>query len=76
MMDEHKERHHRHEGPDHDRVHHDDRPYWKRAHHDWRIWTGVALMLVAMTIYIGTNNLSFVSSLQPGKARTAHLMPH
>jgi len=76
IMDEPKERHHRHEGPDHDQVHHDDRPYWKRAHHDWRFWVGVVLMLVAMTIYVGTNNLSSVPSGQLGKVKTAHLMPH
>jgi hypothetical protein len=61
-LNEVKNRHHRHEGPDHDRVHHDDRPYWKRAHHDWRFWFGLIAILVAIGIYVGTNDLSMVPS--------------
>jgi len=61
-LNEVKNRHHRREGPDHDRVHHDDRPYWKRAHHDWRFWFGLIAILVAIGIYVGTNDLSMVPS--------------
>jgi hypothetical protein len=33
-------------------------PYWKRAHHDWKFWLAILLMLVAMIIYVKTNDLS------------------
>jgi len=33
-------------------------PYWKRAHHDWKFWVAILLMLVAMVIYVKTNDLS------------------
>jgi hypothetical protein len=79
MMSEHnedKDRHHRHEGPDHPHVHHDDRPYWKRAHHDWRFWVGVVFMLAAMTVYVGTNNLSLVPYGQSKTIKAAHAIQH
>lgn len=34
------------------------RPYWKRAHHDWRFWVFLVLMIVAMVVYIVTQDLS------------------
>jgi hypothetical protein len=34
--------------------------YWKRAHHDWRFWVGLFFMLLAITIYVLTEDLSFV----------------
>jgi hypothetical protein len=37
-------------------------PYWRRAHHDWRFWLGLVVMLVAIGIYVGTNDLSMVPS--------------
>jgi hypothetical protein len=33
-------------------------PYWKRAHHDWKFWLAILLMLVAIIIYVKTNDLS------------------
>ena len=45
-----------------DPSHHGDRPYWKRAHRDWRFWAGFVLMLLALCIYVGTNDLSSVPS--------------
>ena len=33
-------------------------PYWKRAHRDWKFWVAILLMLVAMVIYVKTNDLS------------------
>jgi len=45
-----------------DQSHHDHRPYWKRAHHDWRFWVGLFLMLTAIFVYVGTNDLSMVPS--------------
>jgi hypothetical protein len=39
------------------------RHFWKHAHKDWRVWIAVLLMLLAMLIYVTTDNLS----LRPGK---------
>jgi hypothetical protein len=33
------------------------RPYWQRAHRDWRVWIAAFFILVAMTIYIMTDDL-------------------
>ncbi len=33
-------------------------PYWRRAHHDWKFWIGIILILVAVVIYVKTNDLS------------------
>jgi len=35
---------------------HGQTPYWRRAHHDWRFWCGLLAMLVAIGIYVGTND--------------------
>ncbi len=35
-------------------------PYWKRAHHDWRFWVGLVLMLLAISVYVLSDNLAFV----------------
>jgi hypothetical protein len=45
---------------DHDHPRHH---FWKHAHKDWRVWITVLLMLLAMLIYVMTDNLS----LRPGK---------
>src|SRR5208282_4450155 len=34
-------------------------PYWRRAHRDWRFIAVVLLMLVAITIYVMTQDLSW-----------------
>jgi hypothetical protein len=70
-LNEGKNCHHRHEGPDHDRVHHDGRPYWKRAHHDWRFWVGVVLMFAAISVYVLSDNLALAPSGQRKKAPEA-----
>ena len=36
---------------------HGHTPYWRRAHHDWRFWFGLIAMLVAIGIYVETNDL-------------------
>jgi hypothetical protein len=33
-------------------------PYWLRAHRDWKFWAVVALMLVAMVVYVVSMNLA------------------
>ena len=40
-------------------------PYWKRAHHDWRFWVGLVLMLVAISVYFMSDDLSLIPSSQP-----------
>ena len=37
-------------------ISHGQTPYWRRAHHDWRFWFGLVAMLVAIGIYVGTND--------------------
>jgi hypothetical protein len=37
-------------------------PYWRRMHRDWKMWIGVTLMLVAISVYV----LSLNESLRPG----------
>ncbi len=39
------------------------RPYWKRMHHSPFFWVAAFFILLAMTIYVVTENLSF----RPGK---------
>ncbi len=49
-------------GPQHHGLPHDRDPYWKRAHRDWRFWAGVVLMVVAMTVFVVSDNLA----IRPG----------
>ena len=37
---------------------HDRGRYWRRAHRDWKFWVALVAMLVAMGIYLRTNDLS------------------
>ena len=56
-------------GPQHHGLPHDHNPYWKRAHRDWRFWVGVVAMLLAMTIFVMSNNLAFrpgAQTVSPG----------
>jgi hypothetical protein len=46
------------------------RPYWKRAHHDWKFWVALSLMLVAMFIYLMTDDLSFVPRIHSRPAQS------
>jgi hypothetical protein len=34
--------------------------YWKRAHRDWRFWVSLSLMLLAITVYLLSDNLAFL----------------
>jgi hypothetical protein len=34
--------------------------YWKTVHHTWWFWFGLVLMLAAMSVYILSDNLSFL----------------
>ena len=57
-----------HESRGHHRDHHaasqhgENRGWWRQAHKDWRVWTVVALMLLAMVIYVMTMD----EAIQPG----------
>ena len=39
-------------------------PRWKRIHHSPFFWIAACFILIAMTVYVVTNNLSF----RPGRA--------
>ncbi|MFZ0634755.1 MAG: hypothetical protein WA755_03330 [Candidatus Acidiferrales bacterium] len=67
-MSETKHTHHSHPGPERGRMDLEHRPYWKRAHHDWRFWAGLFLMFAAITIYVMSDDLAFLSSSQPRQA--------
>jgi hypothetical protein len=36
------------------------RPYWRRAHRSWWFWLGFVLMLLAITIYVLSDNLALL----------------
>jgi hypothetical protein len=44
------------------------KPYWKRAHHDWKFWLALLAMLLAMAVYLRTNDLS-LRPHQPAQQR-------
>ena len=50
---------HPHGNPNSDSARGGHRPYWQRAHRDWRLWVGVLAILVAMLIYIVTEDLTW-----------------
>lgn len=56
---------------DGEHIQHDPGPYWKRAHHDWRFWICMFLMLVAITVYFMSDDLSLVPSSQPRQPAAA-----
>jgi hypothetical protein len=47
------------------------RPYWKRAHHDWRFWVALVLMLMAMFIYLMTDDLSIIPHIHTRSAQSS-----
>ena len=67
-MNENNYGHEGNEGPDPGSIHHpahhpahrDQLPYWKRAHRDWRVWVALVFMLVAMAIYVLSDDLAFL----------------
>jgi hypothetical protein len=61
-----KHSHHQHGVPESDNVHHGfHRPYWKHAHHDWRLVVAVLLMLVAVIVYVMSDDLAWRPRSQP-----------
>jgi hypothetical protein len=59
------ERNHQGYGSDHSSVHESHRPYWKRMHRDWRIWVGVFLMLVAIIIFVVSEDFAWLPRNRP-----------
>ena len=45
---------------EHEKNHHAPRPYWKQPHIQWGFWIGVALMSIALLVYIFSLNLALV----------------
>ncbi len=45
---------------DHEKNHHAPQPYWKRRHIQWGFWIGVALMGIALIVYIFSVDLALV----------------
>ena len=54
-----KQSHHQHGGPNSDGIPHGRGPYWKRAHHDWRFWVALLLMFAAIIIYVMSEDLAW-----------------
>ena len=64
-MDNFSQSHHMHRGLESDSVQKEHRPYWKRAHQDWRFWLALILMIVAMGIYVMSEDLSMRPRSRP-----------
>ena len=47
-------------GKNRDVVSHDRPTYWKVLHRQWWFWIGLTLMLIAITIYVLSDNLAFL----------------
>lgn len=59
------------EGPEHSRTHLGKRPYWREAHRDWRVWVALFFCLAAITIYVLSEDLSFMPSGRPQQPRSS-----
>jgi hypothetical protein len=60
-MNEIRHSNHGNEGPEHEHVRHEPRPpYWKRAHQDWRVWVAVVFCMIAITIYVLSDDLALL----------------
>ena len=64
-MHESTHNHHPQAAVDGEHVRHQDVAYWRRAHRDWRFWLGLFLMVVAITVFFMSVDLSLVPSSQP-----------
>jgi hypothetical protein len=40
-------------------------PYYKTMHKDWRVWVGVVLIMVALTIYIMSVDFTIQPAVPP-----------
>jgi hypothetical protein len=55
----------------HGGLHPAPRPHWKRLHHSPFFWVAAFFIMLAMTIYVLTNNLSMGPGHKPQKAMPA-----
>ncbi len=51
--------HHRHESGDGKVIPAVVGPYWTRAHRDWRVWVALFFCMLAIAIYVLSDDLSF-----------------
>jgi hypothetical protein len=72
-MHESKHNQHQQVAVDGEHVHHEDVAYWRRAHRDWRFWLGLFLMVVAITVFFMSVDLSLVPSSQPQPSQSSAL---
>jgi hypothetical protein len=47
-------------GKNRDIVSYDRPPYWQGLHRQWWFWVGLILMLIAITIYVLSDDLAFL----------------
>ena len=62
------------EGPEHSRAHQvkpDKRSDWRVAHRDWRVWVALFFCLAAITIYVLSEDLSFMPGGRPQQPRSS-----
>jgi hypothetical protein len=65
-----KHRYHQHSA-DNDSINYGfHRPYWKHAHHDWRLVVAVSLMLIAVAIYVMSDDLMWRPRGQPQQSHS------
>ena len=57
-VSERKHEHHGHGIPDGEHIPHSPGPYWRRAHRDWRVWVALFFCLLAVLIYVVTDDLA------------------
>ncbi|RPI02904.1 MAG: hypothetical protein EHM64_13185 [Ignavibacteriae bacterium] len=55
-----KQAHHEQDETNNDTIQKSNRPYWKRMHHDWRFWAALLLMLIAMIIYVVSEDFAWL----------------
>ena len=72
-MHESKHNHHPRAAVDGEHVPHQDVAYWRRAHRDWHFWLGLFLMVVAITVFFMSVDLSLVPSSQPQQSQSGAL---
>ncbi len=64
-MTNHEHGHDVHTDPHGRDSHPENQPYWKRAHRGWPFWVAVFFMLLAMIIYLATDDLGGWGRRQP-----------
>ena len=68
-----KHNHQPHAAVDGEHVPHQDVAYWRRTHRDWRFWLGLFLMVVAITVFFMSVDLSLAPGSQPQQSQSGAL---